>query len=277
MRFELTRSCPRQILSLLRTANFATRTYIRYLPTCSWPLSYHLSISSVSIFFVYPAYLTFCTSRLCIPRSLLELWVNSVAVWLHRPNTSKSLSTRTPMSGIVKRGWVEQPSVPTLFVSLMSPFSLHLMYVLYHTLLRLSRGFWNFYQKKTLVIQLSSQWDCPNPHRVFLFLLIFGGEQSLRLRLETLNPLKRACYKSVPTFAYPSYLLKKDVEVTKSFLVVRTLICFQQASLLFPDFQTMSTNHNGWWSIVELNHLVPYLADSNSIRTNFILHITALS
>ena len=53
--------------------------------------------------------------------------------------------------------------------------------------------------------------------------------------------------------AYLSCLLKKEVEVTKSFLVVRTLICFQKASLLFPDFQTMSTNHNGWWSILDLN------------------------
>lgn len=41
-------------------------------------------------------------------------------------------------------GRIEQPSVPTLFVSLMSPFNFHLMFVLYHTLLRLSRGFWNF-------------------------------------------------------------------------------------------------------------------------------------
>ena len=53
--------------------------------------------------------------------------------------------------------------------------------------------------------------------------------------------------------AHPSFLLKKDIEVNKSFLVVRTLICFQKASLLFPDFQTMSTNHNGWWSILDLN------------------------
>ena len=53
--------------------------------------------------------------------------------------------------------------------------------------------------------------------------------------------------------AYLSCLLKKKVEVTKSFLVVRTLICFQKASLLFPDFQTMSTNHNGWCKMSESN------------------------
>ena len=35
--------------------------------------------------------------------------------------------------------------------------------------------------------------------------------------------------------AYPSYLLKKDIEVIKSFLVVRTLICFQRASSLFLE------------------------------------------
>ena len=49
------------------------------------------------------------------------------------------------MSGLVKRGWVEQPSAPTLFVGLMSPFSLRLVFVLYHILLRLSRSFLNFY------------------------------------------------------------------------------------------------------------------------------------
>lgn len=49
--------------------------------------------------------------------------------------------------------------------------------------------------------------------------------------------------------AYPSYLLKKDAEVTKSFLVVRTLICFQQASSLFLELsnnaqQTITSSGN---------------------------------
>lgn len=60
--------------------------------------------------------------------------------------------------------------------------------------------------------------------------------------------------KQKPLQACPSFLsLEERYRSQQSFLVVRTLICFQQASSLFPDFQTMSTNHNGWCKMSELN------------------------
>ena len=57
-----------------------------------------------------------------------------------------------------------------------------------------------------------------------------------------------------PLQACLSFLsLEERCRSQQSFLVARTLICFQQASSLFPDFQTMSTNHNGWCKMSESN------------------------
>ena len=79
----------------------------------------------------------------------------------------------------------------------------NLHYGLYHTLLNLSRGFWNFYG-----------WR-----------LISMGRNK--------DPNKK------PLQACPSFLsLEERYRSQQSFLVVRTLICFQQVSSLFPDFQT---------------------------------------
>ena len=81
----------------------------------------------------------------------------------------------------------------------------NLHYELYHTLLRLSSIF-----------------------LIFLLRLISMGRNK---RQQNKEPLQ-ACL---------SFLhFEERCRSQQSFLVVRTLICFQQASSLFPDFQTMS-------------------------------------
>lgn len=72
--------------------------------------------------------------------------------------------------------------------------------------------------------------------------------------------------------AYPSCLLKKDAEVTKSFLVVRTLICFQRASSLFPELSNNveQTTTGGARCQNRTALLVP---KTRVLPLHFILHI----
>ena len=67
--------------------------------------------------------------------------------------------------------------------------------------------------------------------------------------------------------AYPSCLLKKDIEVNKSFLVVRALICFQQASSLFLDFQTTTGGARCQ------NRTALLVPKTSVLPLHFILHI----
>ena len=71
---------------------------------------------------------------------------------------------------MVETGWIEQPSVPTLFVSLMSPFSFHLMYALYHTLLRLSRSFLKFFNRRWQESNLRFSFANVSKGATFLYL-----------------------------------------------------------------------------------------------------------
>ena len=93
-------------------------------------------------------------------------------------------------------------------------------YGLYHTLLHLSRVFFEFFYGRGLI------------------------SMGRNKRQQNKKPLQ-ACLSFLP--------FEERCRSQQSFLVVRTLICFQQASSLFPDFQTMSTNHNGWCKMSESN------------------------
>ena len=52
---------------------------------------------------------------------------------------------------------------------------------------------------------------------------------------------------------YPSYLLKKDIEVNSLSLLSEHWFAFSKRPHCFPNFQTMSTNHNGWCKMSESN------------------------
>ena len=115
----------------------------------------------------------------------------------------------------------------------------NLHYGLYHILLRLSRDFLKFFD-----------W-----------------------RLISIGRNKGPNKQPLQALAYPSYLLKKDTEVTKSFLAVRTLICFQQASSLFPELSNnvKQTTTGGARCQNRTALLVP---KTRVLPLHFILHIT---
>ena len=90
---------------------------------------------------------------------------------------------------------------------------------LYHTLLHLSRGFWNFYGRGLISMGRNK---CPNK-----------------------KPLQ-ACLSFLS--------LEERYRSQQSFLVVRTLICFQQASSLFPELSNnVKQTTMGWCKMSESN------------------------
>ena len=54
----------------------------------------------------------------------IKLYILSITLSYFRLNTGAGSICYLPL--LVETGWIEQPSVPTLFVSLMSPFSFHI-------------------------------------------------------------------------------------------------------------------------------------------------------
>ena len=114
----------------------------------------------------------------------------------------------------------------------------NLHYGLYHTLLHLSRGFWNFYGRGLISMGRNKRQQNKKPLQACLSFLLF--EERCRSQ--------------------------------QSFLVVRTLICFQQASSLFPELSNNveQTTTGGARCQNRTALLVP---KTRVLPLHFILHI----
>ena len=115
----------------------------------------------------------------------------------------------------------------------------NLHYGLYHTLLNLSRGFWNFY-----------------------------GWRLISMKVET-----KAKTKNRYKLAYPSCLLKKDVEVNSLSLLSEHWFAFSKRPYCFPTFkQCQQTTTGGARCQNRTALLVP---KTSVLPLHFILHITS--
>ena len=116
----------------------------------------------------------------------------------------------------------------------------NLHYGLYHVLFHLSRGFWNFYGRGLISMGRNKRQQNKKPLQACLSFLSF--EEGYRSR--------------------------------QSFLVVRTLICFQQASSLFPELSNnvKQTTTGGARCQNRTALLVP---KTRVLPLHFILHITS--